>query len=78
VKTYSLLKLTRKRFKADHYYKENEKSAEEFYNEWESDGYRSVSLLVKCRDEKSKLGKKAAEVLSHLTGMFNMNAEYNG
>lgn len=41
-------------------------------------GYKSVSLIVKCRDENGELGKKTAETLANLTDMFGINAEYNG
>jgi hypothetical protein len=47
--------------------------AEESY-----EGYKSASLIVKNRDENSELGKKTAAVLANLTGMFSIDAAYNG
>ena len=38
----------------------------------------SVSLIVKSRDENSELGKKTAAILSDLTGLFSIDAAYNG
>jgi hypothetical protein len=51
------------------------------YDKWVAedyhDSYRDVHLLVKCRDEGSELGKKTAEVLTNLTGLFNLSASDN-
>ena len=41
-------------------------------------GYKSISLIVKCKDENSELGKTTAKLLSHLTGIFHIEAAYNG
>jgi hypothetical protein len=40
--------------------------------------YKSISLIVKCKDENSELGKTTAKLLSNLTGIFHIEAAYNG
>lgn len=39
--------------------------------------YKDISLLVKCKDEKSELGKTTAKMLSNLTGIFNVDVVEN-
>lgn len=55
---------------------------DEDYDVWNKadyhDGYYDVSLLVKCKNENSEVGKATAPVLSNLTDMFHMSSEYNG
>ena len=51
------------------------KETEEYANDC---GYKDISLLVKCKDENSELGKTTAKILSDLTGIFGMEAAYNG
>lgn len=41
-------------------------------------GYRDVSLVVKCTDENNPLGKTTAEMLQNLSGLFHIEACYNG
>jgi hypothetical protein len=42
------------------------------------DYYERVSLVVKVKDENSVEGKTVAKLLSNLTGLFSIEAEYNG
>jgi len=63
-------------------YTENDKSKKltpkEFFKKNEENDYgRGVSLLVKCTDPTSKLGKQTAEVLSDLTGLFTIEESSN-
>ena len=39
------------------------------------DYYNTVTISVKCKNGD---GQVAADILSDLTGLFNMSAEYNG
>ena len=41
-------------------------------------GYRTVGLVVKCRDKNSELGNKTAAVLADLTAMFNIESCHDG
>lgn len=51
---------------------------EEFYEKnQDCDNPNSVYLLVKCKDEKNKIGKTTAKVLSGLTGLFELDARYD-
>jgi hypothetical protein len=61
---------------------ENNKSKklthEQFYEkDCDNECGRNVSLLVKCTDPTSELGKKTAKVLSDLTGLFTIEERYN-
>jgi hypothetical protein len=45
----------------------------------ESDeGYREAKISVVANDESSEEAKTAAKILSDLTGLFGINATYNG
>jgi hypothetical protein len=48
-----------------------------FKKDQDNDYGRDVSLLVKCTDPTSELGKKTAKVLSDLTGLFTIEEQYN-
>lgn len=48
-----------------------------FKQDQDNDYGRDVSLLVKCTDPTSELGKKTAKVLSDLTGLFTIEEQYN-
>ena len=50
----------------------------EFFKKYQDNDYgRDVSLLVKCTDPTSELGKKTAKVLSDLTGLFTIEESNN-
>jgi hypothetical protein len=50
----------------------------QFYEkDYSDESARNVSLLVKCTDPTSELGKKTAKVLSDLTGLFTIEEQYN-
>lgn len=40
--------------------------------------YKNISLIVKSRNTDSPAGKAAASVLSNLTGLFNIESQYDG
>jgi hypothetical protein len=41
-------------------------------------GYQECTLTVKANVQDDTLAKKAADILSNLTGIFDINAAYNG
>lgn len=41
-------------------------------------GYKDIGILVKSRDTTSPEGQAAAKVLSHLDGLFNIEACHDG
>src|ERR1039458_9781751 len=67
------IEIDKEKFKKDYSY---DKDCPD-YDTWEKEDYhedyKSISLLVKCRDENNSLGKETASILSDLTGMFNID-----
>lgn len=59
-------------------YSDSGKSYEEWVNDHDYDDYRRVRLLVKCKDINNPVGATTAKLLSSLTSLFNIEANYNG
>lgn len=50
---------------------------EEGGSDWDNNGYKNISLLVKSRDTNSPEGKAAEKVLSSLDNLFCIEACYD-
>lgn len=59
-------------------YGDSGKSYEEWVKDHDYDDYRSIRLLVKCKDTTNPVGATTAKLLSSLTSLFNIEANYNG
>ena len=59
-------------------YGDSGKSYEEWVKDHDYDDYRSIRLLVKCKDINNPVGTTTAKLLSSLTSLFGISANYNG
>ena len=59
-------------------YGDSGKSYEEWVKDHDYDDYRSIRLLVKCKDINNPIGATTAKLLSSLTSLFNIEANHDG
>lgn len=71
----NLLKLGGSKLTADELFEFSLKPSEYSNEDY---GYKDVGMIVKPKDAASPEGIAAAKVLSGLSGLFNINAQYNG